>query len=57
MKQPLISNENIAPATVHRADVLLAQKRKIRALKRVLIAKAEVRRLRSLVGRQRIKAG
>ena len=38
------------------AEVLLAQKQQIRALKRVLIAKAEVRRLKSLVGRRRVTA-
>jgi hypothetical protein len=37
-------------------DGLLAKKQHVRALKRVLIAKAEVRRLQSLVGRRRITA-
>jgi hypothetical protein len=36
------------------ADRLDTQKRRVRALKRVLIAKAEVRRLKALVGRKRL---
>jgi hypothetical protein len=47
--------DKIVPAPPQ-ADTLMAQKRQIRALKRVLIAKAEVRRLKSLVGRRRISA-
>ena len=45
-----VPHENSAePAAAPSADdSLLAQKRQIRALKRVLIAKAEVRRLQSL---------
>ncbi len=33
---------------------MLEKKRQVRALKRVLAAKAEVRRLRSLMGRRRV---
>jgi hypothetical protein len=38
------------------AAVLSEQKRQIRALKRMLIAKAEVRHLKSPIGRKRITA-
>ena len=55
--------ENLAPAAPLSqipnnvaAENLLAKKRQLRALKRVLIAKAEVRRLTSLVGRRRVTA-
>jgi hypothetical protein len=53
MENQAVPRENSPPAHSH-ADVLLEKKRQIRALKRVLIAKAEVRRLKSLVGRRRI---
>lgn len=58
MERPLVqSPQKPEPAPVRSDDTLQAQKRQIRALKRVLIAKAEVRRLKSLIGRHRVKAG
>ena len=56
MEHPVVPLENLPSAPREAADVLLAQKRQIRALKRVLIAKAEVRRLKSLLGRRRVTA-
>jgi hypothetical protein len=55
MENQIVSRENAVPVQ-SRADTLLEQKRQIRALKRVLIAKAEVRRLKSLVGHRRVNA-
>jgi hypothetical protein len=55
MENHPLPREKAAPAQPQ-ADTLLAKKRQIQALKRVLIAKAEVRRLQSLLGRRRINA-
>jgi len=56
MEHSSVPHENIQPAPRQPADALLAQKRQILALKRVLIAKAEVRRLKSLIARRRATA-
>jgi len=51
-----VYHEKVQALPLPRGDVLLAQKEQIRALKRILIAKAEVRRLKSLIGRHRATA-
>jgi hypothetical protein len=56
MEQSSVALENTRSPAHSPEVVQLAQKRQIQALKRVLIAKAEVRRLRSLIGRRRITA-
>jgi hypothetical protein len=55
MERTRTSHEE-TPAPHPPADAVLAKKQQIRALKRVLVAKAEVRRLRSLLGRRRVSA-
>ncbi len=54
MDQLSASHENADLAARNADPVLLAQKRQIQALKRILIAKAEVRRVKSLIGRRRV---
>lgn len=57
MEHPLVPLEkDLEPVPTHSAEALLAQKRHVRTLKRILIAKAEMRRLKSLVGRRRSPA-
>jgi len=51
MDTSLASNTLTSALNVQR---LAEQKRRIRALKRVLVAKAEVRRLKALVGHRRV---
>jgi hypothetical protein len=55
MEPPLVTSDHAVPSKVD-ANALLTKKRQIRALKRVLIAKAEIRRLKSLVGLRRVTA-